>query len=249
VTDAERAALRAAMRLDLPAFPCLASKAPACPGGFKAATLPTAGLATLWARHPGPLIGVPTGAASYDVLDIDRGKGGGEWYAANRDRLPATRAHRTRSGGLHLCFRHLEGVRNSTSKIANGVDVRGDGGYIIYWPAQGLKVREAELQEWPEWLLPALMPPPVPPPPRPANRPATLPAIEGLVRTVATAPPGQRNAITYWAAHRMREAVADGKIGAGLARDILLEAAGRAGLPPREASLTINSALRGGGHG
>jgi hypothetical protein len=252
-----------AIGLGLPVFPCrntpdnpTTDKAPTCPGGFKAAVSAPDAIRDLWRRWPGPLIGVPTGAVSgIDVLDVDRGKGGGEWYAAHRAKLPLTRIHRTRSGGLHVLFRHLEGLRLSAGKIAPGIDVRADGGYVIWWPACGLDVRGHPLDalpEWPLWLLPALFSPPVPPPPvypKATSRPATLPAIEGLIRTVATAPQGQRNAVTYWAAHRMRESVAEGAIGEGLAREILIEAAARAGLHPREAALTINSAMRGSGRG
>jgi hypothetical protein len=136
----EREALRAAMRLDYPSFPCLANKRPACPHGFKDACTATSGLATLWARYPGELVGVPTGTASgISVLDVDRGKGGGDWWLANRDRLPATRLHRTRSGGIHAVFKHRTGLRNSVARIAPGIDVRAEGGYIVWWPLQALR--------------------------------------------------------------------------------------------------------------
>jgi bifunctional DNA primase/polymerase-like protein len=161
------AALAYALGLRLHVFPCLETKAPTCPNGFKAATREPDAIRELWRRWPGPLIGVPTGAMSgFDVLDIDRDKGGGVWYAAHRGKLPPTRYHRTRSGGLHLLFRHTEGLRNSTSRIAPGIDTRGDGGYVIFWPAAGLEVGDHPLNalpEWPLWLLPSLMSPPVPP--------------------------------------------------------------------------------------
>ena len=37
----------------------------------------------------------------------------------------------TPSGGIHYYFRHVDGVRSSTGKIASNIDVRGDGGYVI----------------------------------------------------------------------------------------------------------------------
>jgi hypothetical protein len=246
VNGAQRQALRAAMALPYPAFPCDRDKRPACPRGFKDATLPEAGLATLWARHPGELIGVPTGPASgVAVLDVDRDKGGGEWWAASKARLPSTRLHRTRSGGLHCVFRHRPGLRCSASQIAPGVDVRAEGGYVVWWPATGLQVLDRPIAEWPDWLKPA-KPGPAPKVARPAadGARATLPAILGLIRTVELAPQGQRNAVTYWAACRMRENVDDGKISAGLARELLLEAAARTGLPTVEAGRTIDSAFR-----
>ena len=120
MTPAERAALRAAGRLDVPSFPCLPDKKPACPNGFKAATLPQAGLATLWARHPGELVGVPTDIASgLSVLDVDIAKGGDGWWAENKARLPQTRMHETRSGGLHVCC-SIVGTASATPPPRSG---------------------------------------------------------------------------------------------------------------------------------
>ena len=243
--------------LRLPVFPCLESKAPACPHGFKDATRDPAAIRELWRLYPGPLVGVPTGAVSgFDVLDVDPKNGGREWFEAHRSRLPATRVHRTRSGGVHVLFRHFIGLRSSAGKIAPGVDVRANGGYIIWWPFERLKAigNLDILAEWPLWLLPSLMTPQSPPRAFETSRREVLSerrtitdrAIEGVLRTVATAPEGQRNSITYWAAHRLREAVAEGAIGAGLAHEILLEAAARAGLHRQEVERTVNSATRGG---
>src|SRR5690242_17888081 len=86
----------------IPCFPVLASKAPACPDGFYAATCDPKDLQELWRKHPGCLIGVPTGAASgFDALDLDLAKHteASMWWEENRGRIPETRAHATRSGG------------------------------------------------------------------------------------------------------------------------------------------------------
>jgi hypothetical protein len=88
----------------------------------------------------------------FDVLDVD--VAGLSWLDEVWDRLPPTRAHATRSGGRHLFFRHVDGLRNSVSRIADNVDVRADGGFVIWWPRQGLRVlSDAEIAEWPDWLL------------------------------------------------------------------------------------------------
>jgi hypothetical protein len=99
------------------------------------------------------LVGVPTGVVSgFDVLDVD--VAGLGWLDEVWDRLPPTRAHATRSGGRHFFFRHVDGLRNSVSHIADGVDVRADGGFVIWWPRQKLRVlSDAEIAEWPAWLL------------------------------------------------------------------------------------------------
>ena len=154
MTAAERAALRAAMRLGYPAFPGFADKTPSCPHGFKDACRGAA-LERLFRRYPGVLIGVPTGPASgLSVLDIDTAKGGDVWWGENKDRVPKTRMHETRSGGLHALFRHRDGLKCSVAKIAPGIDVRAEGGYIVWWPVQGFSVVDHPLADWPDWLRP-----------------------------------------------------------------------------------------------
>lgn len=141
-----------------PVFPCGPEKRPACPHGFKDASIELADVRALWRRHPGPLIGVPTGTASgLDILDIDPRHGGHVWWLANKHLIPVTRMHRTRSEGLHVLFRHDARVRNSESKIARGVDTRGEGGYLIWWPAEGCAVADAPIVSWPAWLLRRLL--------------------------------------------------------------------------------------------
>ncbi len=138
----------------VPVFPCRPDKRPACPHGFKNASIEGGAVRALWQHYPGPLIGVPTGEASgLDVLDIDPRHGGDRWWIGHMHRFPATRMHRTRSGGLHVLFRHHERVRNTESKIAPGVDTRGQGGYIIHWPSFGCDLVDAPLAHWPVWLL------------------------------------------------------------------------------------------------
>jgi hypothetical protein len=128
----------------LPIFPCNEAKEPLVARGFKSARMNV--------KHSGwPLIGFPTGEASgIDVLDVDpRGR---DWFDANFDGLPQTRAHSTQRG-LHLLFKHAPGLRCSTSGIADGIDVRAEGGYAIWWPREGLPIEDFPICEWPEWLL------------------------------------------------------------------------------------------------
>src|SRR5690349_20637480 len=99
-----------ARELGLPCFPCNDDKTPMVKGGHHAASSHPAVIERMCARAS--LIGVPTGAASeLDVLDID--PPAKSWWAENKWRIPATRAHRTTKGGLHLFFRHEPGVQNT----------------------------------------------------------------------------------------------------------------------------------------
>ena len=148
----------------LPIFPCRFDKRPTCPHGFKDAVADTAGIAQLWSLYYGSLIGVPTGgASSIDVIDVDPRKGGDRWFQENRTRLPLTRTHETPSGGWHLIFRHVPGLRCSNGKVAPGIDIKSDGGYVVYWPASCCRVLvEGPIADFPRWLLDELTQPTVP---------------------------------------------------------------------------------------
>jgi hypothetical protein len=242
----------------IPVFPCAADKRPTCPTGFKAATCEPGAVRALWRAHPGSLIGVPTGAAAgIFVLDIDSAKHpeAEEWLERHAPYLPDTRQHRTQSGGLHILFKHRNGLKNSASKIAKGVDTRGDGGYIIWWPAeiaQSEDYDELPLADVPEWMAEALNPPP-PPPSRISSARhdssdiTTMPRMRGLIAVVATARKGERNAITYWAGCTVRDMLAGGELdrtAGGHAFEALFEAGRCCGLSPAEIKTTLASATR-----
>jgi hypothetical protein len=167
------------------------------------------------------------------------------WWASNRNRIPMTRIHRTRSGGIHVLFKHHVYLRCSTRKLALGVDTRGEGGYIIWWPAHGYQVfRDVPICDPPRWLIEALRPPP-PPLPRPIPR--AIPndrALFGVIRRVVEASEGERNAVTFWAACRVGEMVIAGVLSEAAALSVIVEAATRAGLPQRKASRTARSGIR-----
>jgi AAA domain/Bifunctional DNA primase/polymerase, N-terminal len=143
--------------IDAPIFPCHAeTKAPLVATGFKAATRDPEQIARWSELYPNCLWGVPTGAVSgFDALDIDPRNGGDKWLKTRK--LPRTRVHKTRSGGVHLLFKHVPGLRNSAGLLAPGVDVRADGGYIIFWPAHGFDAGGPEMTEWPADVLVSLL--------------------------------------------------------------------------------------------
>jgi hypothetical protein len=225
------------------------TKRPASPHGVKDASCDPARLREWFSRPalvPAIACGEPSGIS---VLDIDRQHGGGEWWQTNRKLLPATFAYRTKSGGIHLWFRHRQELRTvPLGVIGAGAEIRSNGGCAIYWPATGLPVLcAAEAAPWPQWLLP---------PPRPAPEPRCEFAdgrpperveavLAGLVRVAALARAGERNQRLHWAACRAAEMAMRGEIGRSTAEAVLIEAAACAGLPCPEAKATLASAFRG----
>jgi hypothetical protein len=129
------------------------------------------------------------------------------WWAVASKRVPPTHIYRTRSGGFHVYFQHGVGISNSQSKLAHGVDSRGDGGYVIYWFAAGFECLDpSPPAPWPVWLRDCLLwQPPKPVIPTTVTNPKHVDkATEGVLRHVATAREGERNAVLYWAACRLR---------------------------------------------
>lgn len=149
-----------------------------------------------WARWPSANIGIATGQASACiVLDIDAKNGGGAGLLALAEKvsIPPTAEVET-GGGAHLYFSYEQGdVRNSASKLGEGLDVRGEGGYVVAAPslhASGRRYRKAN----------ALLPAPVPDdlralmlaPPVPQSNVRDFPTRQGIGD--ATIPEGERNA-------------------------------------------------------
>lgn len=126
-----------------PVFP-LKGKIPAIEGGFRSATIDEAVINRWWqGKYVGCNIGIPTGEASrFWVLDIDNkapeanGLNSLRNIVAEHGELPITVTQRTGSGGQHLLFRWRDTeIRNSAGRIGPGIDVRGDGGYIVASPS------------------------------------------------------------------------------------------------------------------
>jgi hypothetical protein len=232
------------LRHGLPCFPCGITKKPTTPRGFKDATCDPDALCELWKKHPGLLVGVPTGEISgLDVLDLDARHNGGSWLALHKHRLPSTRVHRSRGGGLHLFIQHQHGMRCSAGRIAAGVDVRATGGYVIWWPAAGLPVlSDMPLATWPGWLCAHLMPRQ-----QSGHRRVVVAdqyMLKRLIRVIVGASEGERNNLTYWAACRAGEMVASGLLAADVAAVVIAEAATHAGLPRAEAERTARNGVR-----
>jgi hypothetical protein len=196
-----------AAEMGLPVFPCDAQKRPMTQHGFRDATKDPETIRRSFRNAA--MIGIPTGEASgFFVLDLDckNGAQGLEWLAAHEARLPQTRRHRTRSGGVHLLFAMPVGrtIRNSASKVGPGVDVRGTGGYIIAPPSDGYDVVDAcTIAEAPAWLLDLIDQPAAPAQPIAPRQPSPprqsgdgtaygIGALEDATSLILSAPDGAK---------------------------------------------------------
>ncbi|MDP2620302.1 MAG: AAA family ATPase [Hyphomicrobiales bacterium] len=132
------AALEYAKTFGLPVFPIAkpGAKAPPVKGWQQVATcdLKQIGKWITKGLNLGLAMGRPLPAGGYAVaVDLDvRGKDGiTEFAKLIGGEPPRTLTAVTPSGGMHLVFATREPARNSASKIASGVDIRGEGGYIV----------------------------------------------------------------------------------------------------------------------
>ena len=217
-----------ASKLGVPVFPCDSNKRPVIANGFKGAATDPSRIKAAFERDGAEMIGVPTGLASgWVVVDVDikNGAQGRVWLDENADALPPTRTHKTRSGGLHLIFQNPSGteIRNSASRVAPGIDVRGEGGYVIVPPSEGYTVADAtEPAEMPLWLIRACMKPERPEPvayapaPRIAARdggtPYGLQALDNECRDIACAPDGRKHELLNKGAYSIGGLVSAGHI-------------------------------------
>lgn len=118
-------------------------------------------------NYPDANIGIACGKRSgVVVLDIDKEHGGYESLTAlvlKYGKLPETPVSVTGSGGEHVFFKHpgIE-IRNSAGKLGPGLDIRGDGGYVVAPPSLHpngntyewrVKPSETPLAEMPEWMM------------------------------------------------------------------------------------------------
>jgi hypothetical protein len=138
--------------------------------GLNSATLDSDQIKQWWEMWPHANIGIATGAKSgFIVLDVDIGHGGRESLKAlveKHGKFPERVFQRTGGGGFHILFSH-PGIRigniQGTDRLGKGIDVRGDGGYIVAAPSLHASGDRYEwgtdynsLPDAPQWLIETL---------------------------------------------------------------------------------------------
>lgn len=225
-----------------------------------------------WARWPNSNVACLTGKqANLFVLDVDVQYGGEnalQELEATHGALPSTPTVRTPSGGRHFWFCWPDtdtDIRNSTSRIGPGLDMKANLGSIIAppsviidrdedrkkrmrrysWVKDGPKMLAAP----PEWLVRLAMPP---------ERHAVGSVDAGAVRNISAyaskvmqeelavlsgAVTGTRNNALNRCAWRIGMLVKSGAVAEPDAMSVLMNASLEIGLSEREAMLTIRSAF------
>jgi predicted P-loop ATPase len=241
----------------------------AAPHGCHDSTTDSSHIEQWWANHPNANVGVATGDGLIVIdldVDPDRELDGLTELArleTEVEELPHTATVRTPRGGKHLYFRLPDGVtiRNSAGKLAAGIDVRGEGGYVVAPPStreDGARwtwesAQENGIAELPKTWIDMLTKPPrercETGPVRLADG-STTPwgraRLDAVVDAVGASSEGSRNHKLNVAAFKVGQAVASGHIDEEEGRAELFAAAVAAGLGEREASKTVESGIRAG---
>lgn len=141
-------------------LPCSQDKKPILKGWPEKATTDAQQI-KFWFSNTDYLLAVKTGPeTNLFVLDVD--PDGMDWLKENQDQMLCERVHETRRGGHYLYGfpNALKGMKtNTVGKIYPGIDTRGEGGCLIWWPAHGLGASGdlTDLTEPPSWLVDALV--------------------------------------------------------------------------------------------
>lgn len=246
-----------------PVFPCVpGTKRPLTRHGFKEATTDKGTIDSLWSKSPNANLAVPTGSVSgLVVLDVDirkgiDGKKSLEELVAAHEPLPTTVVVKTPQGGLHYHFIHPGGrVPCSTGKLGPGLDVRGDGGYVLLPPSKinegaytydSADISPAPLPSWLHELMAAGAGQPrianvdLNKSARPSGQPGIPPSVRKQIDSGCTA--GTRNATAFGIATQLRDEGHDPQ----LITDLVFQFAARCSppLPEKEALATVESALK-----
>ncbi len=234
--------------------------------GFYAATTNVRTITNWWMTHPHWQLGIRTGAESgLVVLDVDLDKHGLDSLITLQRaglEIAGTAVQLTGSGkSFHLIYAHPgHRVPCSQGRLGPGLDVRGDGGYVVGAPSRHQSTGAAyellgDLSRLAAWPMPSI--------PAVAERPGAVPAVtpqrvssvaaaitparvKSWVAVVCRAPEGTRRTALLWAACRLGESVGSQSARMAAAK-ALLQAAEDVGLNSAEAYATVlDGTLLGG---
>ena len=235
------------------------------PHGLNEATTDEARIRSWWAAAPTANVGIRTGLG-LDVVDLDSEAARTALVARAVEPLSPSIAVRT-ARGWHLWF--ASSGLSSRAGVLEGMDVRGQGGYVVAPPSRhpdGHRYElvdptsgevldalpRAPLRHAPDWLIELCRgaersAPSEPRPPVPLRTSHYVQvAVDSECQAVSATPEGSRNHRLNQAAFSLGTLVGARVLDADDARTRLLDAALAAGLDERESLRTIASGLSAG---
>ena len=246
-------------------------KSPAVVGGYKAASKEWKKLEAFFAANPRLNYGIATGAVSaFFALDIDGREGRATLAELVRKHgpLPKTITVITPHGEHRLFKSPGYPIPNSVGRLGPGIDVRGDGGYIVgpgsrtpdgtYRYADGRGPEDVEIAPAPPWLLKLIGRKPVTGERDPAAPPKPL--VLGIARATAyaeaalksecerlrKAPQHQRNNTLNICGFKLGRYVGRGLLDSARVAAELSDIAKAIGLEDGEIARTVDSGLKAG---
>jgi Bifunctional DNA primase/polymerase, N-terminal/AAA domain len=252
-------------------FPCSQDKKPLIPAWRENSTTDEGIIQEWWLRQPAALPAIDCGKSNLVVIDLDRHKDGPDGVEAflklcekNNQPLDGLFIVSTMTNGQHVYFRQPNGKAfgNSRGKLPPGIDVRGDGGYVIgvgaetangarYESGQPLAAIEVPLPKWIAEIL------------RPVEAHlAAIPktkniggereqayanaALAGISDQLAAAAPGARNDTLNKAAFRLGTMCVRGWINRSKIETVLAAAAAACGLPQDDGNRSVEKTIASG---
>lgn len=171
-------------------------KHPRVSKGFHAATKDRFKIEHWWEKWPDANIGLATGAPSgVIVLDIDEAEGVKQLTKVD-GQIPHTFTVVTQNSGLHMYFRAPEQEVRSRTRFLPGLDLRGDGGYVVAPPSSGYKIVDDREPASFDWLHKILR----------ASVFARVAKSKGPLKIPKQIPEGQRHDVLFRYACRLRHA-------------------------------------------
>lgn len=220
-------------------------KKPLCASGFKSASMDIAQLQEWNKKFPDCNIGIPTGHINgLLVVDVD-GEEGFKSLAQLEQQHGKLIAPTVITGkGKHLYFNMPVNtdIKSSVSKIANHIDIRANGGYVVAPPSlheNGHRyiwesfTTNQDFPEAPTWLISLMT----------NTEKQTLP-VSGVLEEISNAPQGQRNDTLYKHSISLIARAKKGFLDMEEIKENIIDAAMLSGLSKEESIKTFDNALK-----
>jgi hypothetical protein len=241
-------------------FPAGPDKRPLFRGWQEKASTDPEQIRSWWHEHPTALPAIVVGRAGLVVIDCDRHPDGNDGIKAfnrilnaNSGKLANVPMTKTARGGAHLFFKQPTGepFGNGRGELPDGVDVRGNGGFVIApgavlpdgrrWlpvddnPLLADAFKSGKIPELPPWLVNIIHPDRQNdnhafavfsnlPTGISRGRAYAAAALDGVIAELSAAPDGRRNEMLNAVAFRLGKMIARGWLDEKAVTDALLGA-------------------------